>query len=786
MTNNTATIFDPVALLQHENEELASRLIPATVYVGVLMIVGFHGNVAVLFFYRRKATKSINNLSLSFLACCDLIVCCIAMPSEIIDLILPLMFENSAACKAFEFVHHFSSILSGCTLLIIAVDRYLRVCRPFRSQMKKKHLVIACSVCVFISFLLSGPAVPLYGAQRINVTHVTGATSIGFDCTFTDETHFDLYILIFGTFQMVAFLLTVICLFVLYFLIGRTILKQKRFRKRYVKKPSCISPFVLPMKALRRISLSFQESKNVIDQVGEIEISDAVKCHAKDDKYLIQQTQDDKTVPLTLMNIPDTSISGIDTTKEIHTKNTSTNIDNGKRLHFVASTSKHDDMSDKHKSLTPLHPEQQNLEDVFVRINAVGLSIIQGQNSMSDINILGNVDSIDIHESCIASGINSMNDIDSIAANGCETMIASDITSNGGVDNVAMSIVDNIDGVYDIMTETRKPIFASDINKQNYIDNNTMNTCETMIVSDNNDNVGIDNDTMSIHKPTAASSIYNTDGEENMTMNIYETAAASGIYNTDVVENMAMDIHEPTAAYDINCSCSADNMVMNIHEVTVAFDINSIDNVHRMAMKNHERIVASDINSIDNVRSTAMIRHERILDFDANSTEGVGIKTLNNHERIVASDINNSDDVDNMTTHIHKNSNNSVHGQHRVSHQLPDSNSACNVSTNKLSSNSKHPFHTSKYTFIMFAITLMFILSYLPYFGVTIWRIFARDRNTELTYGIQIALRSYLVNSTINPIIYGMFNPSFRKFLKSLLRCKTQSDSSQTFRTSDS
>ena len=723
------------------------------------MIAGFHGNMAVLFFYRRKAPKSINNLSLSFLACCDLIVCCIAMPSEIIDLILPLMFENSAACKAFEFVHHFSSILSGCTLLIIAVDRYLRVCRPFRSQMKKKHLVIACSVCVFVSFLLSGPAVPLYGAQRINVTHDTGATSIGFDCTFTDEKHFELYILIFGTFQMVAFLLTVICLFVLYFLIGRTILKQKRFRKRYVKKPSCISPFALPMKALRRISLTFQESKNVIDQVGEKEISDAVKCHAKDDKYLIQQTQDDKTAPLT----SDTIISDLETTKEMHAKDTSTNIDKGKRLHFVVSPPRQGNMSNKNKSLTSLHPKEQNLEDVLVGTNAVGLSIIQGLNSMSDINILGNIEGIDIRETCIASGINSMNDIDSIAVNGCETMISSDITSNGGVDNVAMSIVDSIDGVDDIATETRKPIFLYDINKSNYIDNKAMNTCETTIVSDINDNVGIDNDTMSIHKPTAASSIYNTNGVGNMTMDIYETAA-SGIYNTDVVENMTMDIHEPPAAYDINGSCSADNMVMNVHEITVASDTNSIDNVHNIAM----------------------IRRERFLAFDANSTDGVGIKKLNNHEGIVASDINSPDDVDNMTTHIHKNSNNLVHGQHRVSHQLPDSNSACNVSTNKLSSNSKHSFHTSKYTFIMFAITLMFILSYLPYFAVTIWRIFARDRNTELTYGIQIALRSYLVNSTINPIIYGMFNPSFRKFLKSLLRYKTQSESSQTFRTSDS
>ena len=62
------------------------------------------------------------------------------------------------------------------------------------------------------------------------------------------------------------------------------------------------------------------------------------------------------------------------------------------------------------------------------------------------------------------------------------------------------------------------------------------------------------------------------------------------------------------------------------------------------------------------------------------------------------------------------------------------------------------------------------------YFEVAIWRNIGRGRDTEMSYGIQIALRSSLINSAVNPDIYGQFNPNFRKFLKNLIYCTRETD----------
>lgn len=60
--------------------------------------------------------------------------------------------------------------------------------------------------------------------------------------------------------------------------------------------------------------------------------------------------------------------------------------------------------------------------------------------------------------------------------------------------------------------------------------------------------------------------------------------------------------------------------------------------------------------------------------------------------------------------------------------------------------------HSVKSTFIMFIITLTYVVSYLQYFGVVIWKNIQRDIDTEMTPGVQIALRSHLLNRVINHV----------------------------------
>ena len=479
MTNKTNYSFDPVEYLRHINDEAAISLLPATVYVACLLVIGFLGNAAVLHFYRRKTRKSINNLSICFLACCDLLVCCVAMPSEIIDLTLPYMFESSAACKSFEFIHHFSSVLSGLTLLVIAVNRYLRVCRPFGNQMRKKHFVIACSVSVLVSALLSCPTIPLYGAQTINATHSSGATSLGFDCTFTTNKHYASYIWIFNAFQIAVFLLVTASLFVLYFLVARAVLKYKKFHNRCTKKQLSISLLKRPLKTLRRLRMSSEDrtQTSVVDKLSYL------KDGGENDGQI--STNNVKGSSNTNLNVF-LERSNVKERDQIH-------LDHGEVIRFSSSDDK-----DNFKTCVDATQEQH------------GVSASK---------------------------------------------------SSRGIDNNAADI--------------------------------------------------------------------------------------------EVVANESLK-----------------------DEATV-----------------------SSVSAVDSKLS-------------------------------------------------------------------------CSVSTDKSFEFENQRLHISKYTFIMFIVTLVFILSFLPYFGASIWRNVGRDRETELSFGIQIALRSYLVNSATNPIIYGMFNTSFRIFLKAFISCK--------------
>ena len=78
-------------------------------------------------------------------------------------------------------------------------------------------------------------------------------------------------------------------------------------------------------------------------------------------------------------------------------------------------------------------------------------------------------------------------------------------------------------------------------------------------------------------------------------------------------------------------------------------------------------------------------------------------------------------------------------------------------------------------TIMFFVIALGFIVSYLPYLTYSAWRTFTPAPPDIILRGTAplyvFCLNSYLINSTINSVIYGIFHFEFRQFLKSLIIC---------------
>ncbi|KAK3584525.1 hypothetical protein CHS0354_039259 [Potamilus streckersoni] len=77
------------------------------------------------------------------------------------------------------------------------------------------------------------------------------------------------------------------------------------------------------------------------------------------------------------------------------------------------------------------------------------------------------------------------------------------------------------------------------------------------------------------------------------------------------------------------------------------------------------------------------------------------------------------------------------------------------------------------YTTLMLVITITFIVSFLPYLCLVVWRSlstgFVEYKMTDLQLIFySTCIRSYFLNSALNPIIYGFFNSQFRTFFTSV------------------
>ncbi|XP_060066018.1 bombesin receptor subtype-3-like [Ylistrum balloti] len=83
--------------------------------------------------------------------------------------------------------------------------------------------------------------------------------------------------------------------------------------------------------------------------------------------------------------------------------------------------------------------------------------------------------------------------------------------------------------------------------------------------------------------------------------------------------------------------------------------------------------------------------------------------------------------------------------------------------------------NTKRYTIITLSISIAFVLSFLPYLSLVTWRTLASDYEPNLLsesamVAFQLFLRSFLISSASNPVIYGFLNTEFKEMALRALR----------------
>ena len=218
------------------NDENVYLMIPVIVYIAVLMVTGSIGNILVCVYYGCKTRFNTNSLFIISLAVFDLIVCMFTMPIEIVNMRFFYKFVNGVVCKSARLFNHFAANGSATVLLVIAIDRYRRICRPLRPQLEMKQAKIAVLGAGAVSLVLSWPAAILYELVPENITYSSDNTAIivtASICTTVEDDIYRSYLWVFYGIQFVLFTGSSIVLFTLYTLVGREIFKFKKRRITY-------------------------------------------------------------------------------------------------------------------------------------------------------------------------------------------------------------------------------------------------------------------------------------------------------------------------------------------------------------------------------------------------------------------------------------------------------------------------------------------------------------------------------------------------------------------------
>lgn len=152
------------------SQEYANIILPNTVFITTAGILGVVGNIIVILLYCCKvADKNGNRYFIPILAATDLLGSLSMTVYNVTDNYFFFNYPSETCCRLLHFSLMFTGFLSASFLLIIAVQRYKKVC-----HVRSSELTLFCrriSVCstVVASAVITIPWLALSGTPTISI-----------------------------------------------------------------------------------------------------------------------------------------------------------------------------------------------------------------------------------------------------------------------------------------------------------------------------------------------------------------------------------------------------------------------------------------------------------------------------------------------------------------------------------------------------------------------------------------------------------------------------------------
>ena len=226
MTSNDSSNGIQIAI-EDWNSSLATFLTPLTCLLVAFLIIGCLGNILVIIVYWCRKHIDEDRFYIPILSVADLLTCLVAAGGGIHANINPVLFVSNVGCKLVAFFSMLFVMLSSDILVVIAFDRYLKLCKPFHRGLSQQRRKLSLLVLITVGICMAIPCLFYYGSvpQKHSTFNVTGWRCINTQSGSDSEI----------AYKIVAFVYTIVrlcALVVFYYLIGRSVFKRINKKKR--------------------------------------------------------------------------------------------------------------------------------------------------------------------------------------------------------------------------------------------------------------------------------------------------------------------------------------------------------------------------------------------------------------------------------------------------------------------------------------------------------------------------------------------------------------------------
>ncbi|XP_052768171.1 muscarinic acetylcholine receptor M4-like [Mya arenaria] len=222
---NTSSDIDELAIIESVNLKQFQFQLPAIIYTIVLMVIGTPGNAIVLYVYFFKWRKSTSRMFILFLTSLDLVNCITTLPIEIFMMRYSVMLDRPWLCKISRFSTYTMNSSSAAILVVIAVDRYRRICRPHGPQFSAKASKYISICCIALALCLTWPSLLFYGTRSVKLGNIEGKACL-LENKFDDSIYPHVYFVVMMGSTVVIFT----TLSVLYYFVGIQVCRHRKMR----------------------------------------------------------------------------------------------------------------------------------------------------------------------------------------------------------------------------------------------------------------------------------------------------------------------------------------------------------------------------------------------------------------------------------------------------------------------------------------------------------------------------------------------------------------------------